>query len=383
MVVRRRNGRRLRRAVAFVLGAAVAALVSISPAAATVPLPVGTIPVPTSGTFLYLNSDPLDWVGQGMEQLYTSADSSFSASLTGHGNAFGASLLGPGSHFWSVSVSAPSGEPLAVGSYEGAGRAPFVPPETPGLDVEGDGRGCNTLTGRFDVDEVERAISGDLLVFQATFEQHCEGSTAALYGRIRIENPPPAPDTTAPTLVVPDEITVEGLDDVGTIVTYGASATDDHDPDPTVQCNPEANTFFPVGTTTVTCRASDLVGNVATASFPVHVFPPLQLGASLASQGSVDARTGAATISGTVSCSRNISLVATVRLDQSLGKRAPLTGFSQVPVDCVAPATSWSATVAGQSRLQPGDATVSAFASGCEVVCHSASASSTVHLSVR
>ena len=56
------------------------ALVSISPAAATVPLPVGTITVPTSGNFLYLNSEPGDFVGQGLEQLYTSPESSFAAS---------------------------------------------------------------------------------------------------------------------------------------------------------------------------------------------------------------------------------------------------------------------------------------------------------------
>jgi HYR domain len=282
-----------------------------------------------------------------------------------------------------VGVAAPAGEALAVGSYEGATSNTLPPPGTPGISVSGDGRGCNVATGRFDVDELEQAVSGDLLVFQATFEQHCEGGPAALYGRIRIENPPPAPDTTPPTLVVPDERIVEGPDDVGTNVPYGASATDDHDPDPVVQCSPESDSFFPVGTTTVTCRASDRVGNVATASFPVHVFPPLLLDAAVASHGSVDARTGAATISGTVTCSRNISLVVTAKLAESLGKRAPLTGFSQVPVDCVAPGTSWSATVSGTSRFQPGDATGSVYAAGCEVVCHSASASSTVHLSVR
>ena len=244
------------------------ALVSISPAAATVPLPVGTITVPTSGNFLYLNSEPGDFVGQGMEQLYTSLGSAFAASLTGHGTYFTASVTGPEPHIWHVGVAAASGEPLAVGSYEGVGPIGSPLPAPPELGVDGDGRGCNTVTGRFDVDELQRAISGDLLVFQATFEQHCEGGTAALYGRIRIENPPPAPDTTAPTLSVPDEIVVEAPDELGTTVPYGASATDDHDPDPTVQCSPEPDSFFPVGTTTVTCQASDLVGNVATATFP-------------------------------------------------------------------------------------------------------------------
>jgi hypothetical protein len=182
-------------------------------------------------------------------------------------------------------------------------------------------------------------------------------------------------------LVVPDEITVEAADDSGAIVPYAASATDDHDPDPTVECSPEPSSFFPVGTTTVSCRASDRVGNVTTATFPVHVFPPLQLGATVASRGSVDARTGGATISGTVTCSRDISLVVAGTLSQSLGKRSPSSGFFSVQVECAAPVTRWSASVASV-RFEPGDATVSARASGCEVVCHAATATSAVRLSV-
>jgi hypothetical protein len=114
----------------------------------------------------------------------------------------------------------------------------------------------------------------------------------------------------------------------------------------------------------------------------VRVFPPLRLDLAVASRGSVDARTGVATISGTVTCSRDISLVVAGTLSQSLGKRAPITGFYSVPVECVAPSTSWSATVASGTRFEPGSATVSARASGCEVVCHAASATSSVRLAV-
>jgi hypothetical protein len=35
----------------------------------------------------------------------------------------------------------------------------------PGLDVSGDGHGCNTLTGQFDVTEVSFASTGELLAF--------------------------------------------------------------------------------------------------------------------------------------------------------------------------------------------------------------------------
>ena len=49
-------------AVAFVLGSAPSA-------GAAVILPPGSIPVPNSGTFLYMNSEPGDYIGQGIEQL--------------------------------------------------------------------------------------------------------------------------------------------------------------------------------------------------------------------------------------------------------------------------------------------------------------------------
>ena len=57
--------------------------------------------------------------------------------------------------------------------------------------MSGDGRGCNTVMGRFDVDELTRWADGSVKTIQATFEQHCEGASAAMFGRIRFEGPPP------------------------------------------------------------------------------------------------------------------------------------------------------------------------------------------------
>ena len=78
------------------------------------------------------------------------------------------------------------------GSYTGALRYPFND-GAPGLSVSGDGRGCNTLTGQFDVTEISQASTGELLVFDATFEQHCEGgdqrSTVASGSRTRRRRP--------------------------------------------------------------------------------------------------------------------------------------------------------------------------------------------------
>jgi hypothetical protein len=360
--------------VAIVLGSAASA-------EAAVTLPPGSIAVPSSGTFLYMNSEPGDYIGQGIEQLYTSDDSTIRGSLPQGGGYFSASVIqGNYDHWWYVDIAAPPGEPLVEGSYTGALRYPFND-GAPGLSVSGDGRGCNTLTGQFDVNEISYASTGELLVFDATFEQHCEGADPALYGRIRIENPPPPPDVTPPTLNLPDDITVEATDASGTNVSYSVTASDDRDPNPTVTCTPSSGSFFPVGTTTVNCQATDASGNVATGSFLVHVYAPLRLAVTVNSQGTVSAQTGVAMISGTVTCSRAISVHLSGTLKQLFAKRVTVSGTFSTHVDCTAPSTGWSASVTGDNGrfgAGPADVTVNAF--GCELSCHSASVARSIRL---
>jgi len=158
-----------------------------------VTLPVGSVGVPTSGTYLYLNSDPGEYVGGGIEQLYTSRDSSFSVSLPQGGDYFRGSLVqGSNVHWWYVNLAAPAGQPIAVGSYVRAVRADFRPAGSPGIDVYGDGRGCNATSGKFDVNELSFWSNGDVHTFQATFQQLCGfGTGPLLYGRVRIETLPP------------------------------------------------------------------------------------------------------------------------------------------------------------------------------------------------
>jgi HYR domain len=372
---------RLRLSVLATAFAVALVLASAPSAAAAVTLPPGSITVPSSGTFLYMNSQPGDYIGQGTEQLYTSDDSTIQGSLPQGGGHFSASVIqGNYDHWWYVDIAAPPGEPLVEGSYTGALRYPFND-GAPGLSVDGDGRGCNTLTGQFDVNEISHASTGELLVFDATFEQHCEGFDPALYGRIRIENPPPPPDVTAPTLNLPDDLTVEATDASGTNVTYSVTATDDRDPNPTVTCDPSSGSFFPVGTTTVKCQATDASGNVATGSFLVHVYAPLQLALTVNSQGMVNSQTGVATISGTVTCSRAISVDLSGTLKQLFANRVTVSGTFSKHVDCTAPSTGWSASVTGDNgRFGAGSANVTVNAYGCELSCHSASVARSIRL---
>jgi hypothetical protein len=255
----------------------------------TVSLPSGAISVPTSGSFLYLNSQVGDWIGQGTEQLYTGTDSIIRHWLFEGGNQFEGSIYqASGPHSWSVILSAPVGEPLAVRSYLGAS-----------MRVGGDGRGCSTLLGRFDVDELSFWSSGDLRVFQATFEQHCEYWTAALFGRIRVEAPEPP--------------------------------------------------------------------------------PPPELGVTVDSPGT--ARSGQATLTGTVTCSRPVPLVLSGSLTQVLPNH-PIVGGAFTSFTYCSGSATWSAVVMDQNGngFNSGAASASVVASVCETRCYWISAAVEIKL---
>jgi hypothetical protein len=73
---------------------------------------------------------------------------------------------------------------LTPGIYENAVGQPFVTPGHPGMSVDGNSTGCNTLTGRFIVDDAQYDAQGSPVTFSARFEQHCESFDAALFGAL-------------------------------------------------------------------------------------------------------------------------------------------------------------------------------------------------------
>jgi hypothetical protein len=81
-------------------------------------------------------------------------------------------------------------------------------------------------------------------------------------------------DTIAPKLTTPKDVVVSTTSSHGAIVKYSVSAADNVDRSPSVSCAPASGTLFTVGSTTVTCHASDRSGNVSTASFVVTVHEP-------------------------------------------------------------------------------------------------------------
>ncbi len=79
-------------------------------------------------------------------------------------------------------------------------------------------------------------------------------------------------DTTPPSVSVPADITAEATGPSGAAVSYsGDSATDLVDGSITPTCAPASGSTFALGTTTVTCSATDGHGNTGTNSFKVTV----------------------------------------------------------------------------------------------------------------
>ena len=78
-------------------------------------------------------------------------------------------------------------------------------------------------------------------------------------------------DTTPPVLVEGPDQVVEATSPDGATATFTVTASDLADTTPAVTCSSTSGSTFPLGTTTVTCTATDRNGNTATDSFTVKV----------------------------------------------------------------------------------------------------------------
>ena len=147
--------------------------------------PRGTWNVPGASTSLVLTGDQGDYISGGQAMFFTSDDGLFGASKN-YGNGVSLTFHAPTySHWWNLDFAAAGNQLLTVGTYTGAARFPFQASSQPALSVSGDGRGCNTVTGTFEVKEIQYGTAGAVTSFWATFEQHCEGSVPAARGEIR------------------------------------------------------------------------------------------------------------------------------------------------------------------------------------------------------
>jgi len=138
----------------------------------------------TARTTLFFDSQQGDYIGQGRQWLYNAANAQFTVARNDASTGAGVRVTVAGDTNWALEFDADGRRPLTVGTYARGVRY-FANNLLPGLDVYGDGRGCNQLSGRFVVLELQVAGDGSVLRFAADFEQHCERVDQALYGSVR------------------------------------------------------------------------------------------------------------------------------------------------------------------------------------------------------
>jgi hypothetical protein len=149
-------------------------------------------------TDVTMYSDTGDYIGQGQQQVFTPASSTIS--VTGNPGDLTVNVNSPGGY--TMEFAAPQGQTLQTGVYDGAARAPFRAGQEPGIDISGDGRGCNTDQGRFEIKDIDFDSGGALSRLWLVYEQHCEGAVPALFGEVRINEPPDSgAGTSVPGLV--------------------------------------------------------------------------------------------------------------------------------------------------------------------------------------
>ncbi|MCC2674977.1 MAG: hypothetical protein K0R58_1924 [Ramlibacter sp.] len=154
--------------------------------------------VPATGSFVYLESDAGDPVGQGVTRLYTSPSSQMNVDamrgvISVHVN---------GDQPWSGHFETMGWLSRVFPGFYGELGIPIYPAKG-GLRWIGGPTSCNQIWGWFVVDDVSY-VDGKLARLDMRFAQHCEAGAPALRGRIRWDRRD-APQT-EPMLKAPDRL---------------------------------------------------------------------------------------------------------------------------------------------------------------------------------
>lgn len=150
-------------------------------------------------------SEPGDWVGGGETRDYDDQNSTFRFSASADKSTVQVSLdTLDGTEWWYLTLDAPNGQPLTVGSYTEASRYPFNSTTTNGLSFSGTGRGCNTLSGEVEISGIGYAPDGTLDYLDATWIQYCETTMPPLHGYVLIDNRPVTPPMTVNLAIAPE-----------------------------------------------------------------------------------------------------------------------------------------------------------------------------------
>jgi hypothetical protein len=129
-----------------------------------------------STSYLKFESSRGDYIGQGRKYDYR-GDQFVSRAIPR-----GVSISVDG---WHLEIGAPKNETLKIGEYADAKRFVFSG-NSPGLNLSGNGRGANMISGEFVVWELEMQ-DGKIVKLAIDFTQRCDGG-APLRGKLRINS---------------------------------------------------------------------------------------------------------------------------------------------------------------------------------------------------
>lgn len=204
-----------------------------------------------SGTFDVV-SEVGDPVGGGYPYSYVdgagSGDSMY-AGWNDEQNSVHVIVIAANGDRWDLTMGAPSGERLAVGTYSGASDTPSLGGAK--LSVDGTFYGCES-EGSFTVDRLELGPRGYVEALDADFAQNCKGTVPGLTGQVHLTNPPP-----------PAELSLgANVDATGSVSADGRATVHG-----TVTCSE------PVDDVLVNGRLEQVVGKdaLATATYYTHV----------------------------------------------------------------------------------------------------------------
>ncbi|MFC4020508.1 hypothetical protein ACFOW4_21555 [Micromonospora sp. GCM10011542] len=142
-----------------------------------------------SGTFTF-SGDPGDPVSLGQSYSYATA----SGDQLGVGGVNRAEheisfdVHGANGDLWTLTLAAPEGQDLTVGTFTGAGR--YESASAPGLSLDGNGRGCLALSGAFTIHQLVFGPYGYVEKLDASFEQTCAGAEGSTRGEVHVVNSP-------------------------------------------------------------------------------------------------------------------------------------------------------------------------------------------------
>lgn len=165
--------------------------------------------MPSNGSYIYLESTPGEFVGQGQRYIYQRTTALLDAKFASFGDAQEKTLWieVKGDEQWSGQFAPMLKTQIQAGYYGALLPWPNHNPAKGGMRWYGEGRGCNTAQGWFAVDQISYLANGELASLDLRFEQRCDGSLP-LRGKIHwvVDDqsvPPPPVNPPPPELWAP------------------------------------------------------------------------------------------------------------------------------------------------------------------------------------